>query len=321
MSWQTELKTGFTHPQPLLEFLNISVDKFSLKAHRDFKTKVPLSFAKRMQKGNLNCPLLKQVLPIEEEETITPGFTNDPLEEQQANPIPGLLHKYASRVLITLATNCAINCRYCFRRHFPYSDNQISTRHWHNIFAYLQLHPEIDEVILSGGDPLLVNNSQLKKFIDKLEKIPSIKIIRLHSRLPIVLPSRLDEEFLATLNQCKLRVVLVVHCNHPNEINQEVENAFAAITNSKITLLNQSVLLQGINDKPEILAALSHQLFTINILPYYLHLPDKVQNTAHFDVDETRAIDIHHQLHTLLPGYLVPRLVKEEPGKSHKTPI
>lgn len=321
LSWQQELNKGFTSPQELLDFLHIDKNNYSNTAHKLFKTKVPLSFAKRMRKGDINCPLLKQVLPCDDETITHTDYELDPLQESKANPVPGLLHKYQSRALVTLATKCAINCRYCFRRHFDYKANQLSSKIWDNIFSYLKLNPDINELILSGGDPLLLSNRHLEKFLQALSAIQSIKTVRFHSRIPVVLPNRIDLDFLNLFNQYHFNFVMVIHSNHPQELNDEVQQSMCALKERHVFLFNQSVLLKGVNDDSEILARLSQRLFEMSVLPYYLHLLDKVQGVAHFDITQESAVQIHQELLKKLPGYLVPKLVREVPGESSKTPI
>jgi len=318
-TWQQQLQQAFKTPQALLTYLEIPNVATSIcpTSHDQFMTKVPMSFAKRMQKNNLNDPLLKQVLPITAEQKHFSDYVVDPLQEKQFNHIPGLLHKYHGRILITLTGTCAINCRYCFRRHFDYQNNNIGQAKWQNIFDYIQQNSDIEEVILSGGDPLMVPDNTLHKFTEKLAQLNQIKTLRIHTRLPIVLPARIDDSFVHWTKQQPFKLVIVVHSNHPNEINDEVALAMQRLSN--ITLLNQSVLLKEINDAPSILATLSRKLFAINILPYYLHQLDKVQGTQHFAVTDQQALQIHQQLQALLPGYLVPRLVKEIPGEKNKT--
>ena len=320
MGWHKELTQGFHTPQALLAYLQLPASMLpaTLAANQLFSTRVPLSFAKRMQKGTLNDPLLKQVLPARDEEKNHADYVTDPLQERSANPISGLLHKYHGRALMIVAGSCAINCRYCFRRHFNYQDNQLARHDWQRVVDYFCQDKTLTEIILSGGDPLMLKDSVFSALLDTLCTIPQLTTIRIHSRLPVVIPSRITHHLLNALHQTNKRIVLVIHSNHPNEINDEVKAALAPLLTQKITCLNQSVLLKGINDNPGILAQLSHALFDAGVLPYYLHLPDKVRGTQHFDVEQKRACDIHHQLQSLLPGYLVPKLVAEVPGKRSK---
>jgi EF-P beta-lysylation protein EpmB len=317
------LKEVITSPVALLDQLNLSTDLLpaALRAAALFPLRVPQSFVSRMQKGDPFDPLLRQVLPLAEEEIESPGFNEDPLNEKSANVLPGLLHKYRGRVLITLTGACAINCRYCFRRHFPYQENIAGGSAWKNILAYLADDSTLFEVILSGGDPLLVNDDYLAKCIDDMATIPHLKILRIHSRLPIVLPQRITPDFLSVLTSTTLQAIMVVHCNHANELDDSVAAAIELLRGKKITVLNQSVLLKGVNDSVEALLNLSHRLFAFGILPYYLHLLDKVQGAAHFAVSEAKARQLIVSMQASLAGYLVPKLVKEEAGAKSKLSI
>jgi EF-P beta-lysylation protein EpmB len=283
-----------------------------------FAQRVPLPFVDRMRKGDPQDPLLLQILPVAEENRNVEGYSQDPLGEHQS-ALPGLLHKYQSRVLVMLATACAINCRYCFRREFPYANNQLSKSGWQDIIDYLEKHPEINEVILSGGDPLAVKDNYLEEFIAKIESVKHIKRLRIHSRLPVVIPQRVTTQLVEILSSSRLQCVFVTHINHPNEIDQQVKIAMQRLHHAGITLLNQTVLLKNINDDSGTLAELSECLFDINILPYYLHLLDKVSGAHHFDTDESRAIEIMNELQAKLAGFLVPKLVREEAGKPNKS--
>lgn len=285
-----------------------------------FPLRVPRGFVSRMQKGNPDDPLLRQILPMGDEIIANPEFTLDPLDEKSFNPIPGLLHKYQGRVLLTLAGACAVNCRYCFRRHFPYQENT-PRKEWKSILDYIAADTTIYEVILSGGDPLLAKDDYLSKCIHDLASISHLSILRLHSRLPIVLPQRITPELLAVLTATSLSTVMVVHCNHANELDDAVATAIEQLRRKKIMVLNQSVLLKGINDSVEALVTLSQQLFKFGILPYYLHLLDKVQGAAHFEVNESRAKVLIEGMRERLAGYLVPRLVKEQVAGKYKLPV
>lgn len=320
-AWQEELSDLITDPKELIELLDLDpalLDE-AIAAARIFPLKVPRSFVAQMQKGNSNDPLLKQVLPLGMELIETPGYEKDPLKEANANPVSGLLHKYHGRVLVTLTSACAVHCRYCFRRYFPYDDNNPGKRGWEKIFSYIEQDETITEVILSGGDPLAVSDKLLKMFTDELEKIPHVKRLRIHTRLPIVLPQRITAEFISWISQLRFHVVLVVHTNHPQEISEEVKLALTKLRQSNVMLLNQSVLLKDVNDEVETLAALSEILFASGVLPYYLHLLDKVQGAAHFAVSDQRIAELYAQLQQRLPGYLVPKMAYEEAGMTSKT--
>ncbi len=322
-NWQQSLMDAVTDPHELIEMLDL--DKNLLddaeKASNLFKLKVPRNYIARMEKGNPNDPLLKQVLPIDAELIATEGFVADPLQEKKFNPLPGLLHKYQSRVLITFTGHCAINCRYCFRRAFPYEENNPGNPGWEAVLNYIQNDPSIAEVILSGGDPLAANDQTLKNFIEKIAKIDHITRLRIHSRVPVVLPERITPELIDAITHPRLKTILVLHSNHPREISSDIKAAMTSLKSRGVVLLNQTVLLKGVNDHVDTLVALSEALFDAGIQPYYLHLLDKVQGAAHFDLPKTRATTLHQELSTRLSGYLVPKLVCEEPGKLAKTII
>lgn len=318
--WQTALINAVTTPKELFEILELDLSLLDQAeaAAKLFPLKVPREFIERMKKRDMDDPLLRQVLPIGVEQENIPGFTKDPLQEKNANPIPGLLHKYTGRVLLTPTGACAINCRYCFRRHFPYAENNPGTAGWNQALDYIMRDETIHEVILSGGDPLVLSDTHLQGFTDKLSKISHIKRLRIHSRIPIVLPERITSDFITWLQNVKFKTILVVHCNHPNEINSPVLQAMEALRKSGVTLLNQSVLLKGINDNVKTLITLSEVLFNAGIQPYYLHVLDKVQGAAHFDLEQTVAKELHWQMSQKLSGYLVPKLVSEQPGAPAK---
>lgn len=319
-AWQQSLTNLITDPRELITLLDLDVSYIpkALEAVKLFPLRVTRNYVARMQKNDPNDPLLKQVLPLEIECKTHPDYQRDPLQEQLANPIPGLLHKYQSRVLMTLTSVCAIHCRYCFRRHFPYAENNPGKAGWEAILNYICQDNNITEVILSGGDPLAVNDKLLIQFTDQLQAISHVKRLRIHSRLPIVLPERITEELLAWLSTLPLQKVMVIHANHAQEINEEVKQVLLALHHAGVTLLNQSVLLKGINDNVETLAHLSETLFAARVLPYYLHTLDKVEGAMHFDIPLTQAKDLHDNLRKNLPGYLVPKLVKEQPGFPYK---
>ncbi|KGK41855.1 hypothetical protein LH51_11715 [Nitrincola sp. A-D6] len=320
-SWQDELRDAVTDPAELLSCLELPADLLEGARQGDalFSLKVPHPYLQRIKKGNPLDPLLLQVLPQLQETQHQPGYTQDPLAEQQANPLPGLIHKYTHRVLLVLSGACAINCRYCFRRHFAYQENQLGKAQWQQILAYLHQHPEVDEVIFSGGDPLATPDVRLQRMIHDLEKIPHLERLRIHTRLPVVIPSRITPALLSALSETRLQSLVVLHINHANEIDAEVKHASRLITQHNIPLLNQSVLLKGVNDSVAVQKTLSKTLFAAGILPYYLFLFDPVAGAAHFDLSETQAKDLAAHLQAELPGYLMPRLAVEIPGKASKT--
>ncbi len=318
--WQTELANSVTSPAELLRMLDLDPEQIAGDDIRgNFPLRVPRGYVRRMARGDINDPLLRQVLPVREETVQTPGFGPDPLQELKNMPEPGLLHKYHGRALLTVTGACAIHCRYCFRRHFPYSEANPGAGDWQSVIRYLCRHTDINELILSGGDPLSLSNQRLVRFSEQLGEIPHLQILRIHTRMPVVLPERIEQHLLEWLDHLRLKAVVVIHCNHANEINDEVADALSRLANAGATLLNQSVLLKGINDTGTDLARLSEVLFATGVLPYYLHQLDHVAGAAHLEVDDRTACTLMDELHAVLPGYLVPRLVREEPGKPGKT--
>jgi EF-P beta-lysylation protein EpmB len=274
-----------------------------------------------MVRGDRHDPLLLQVLPTAAESVQSPGYQCDPLGELHAMPAPGVLHKYRGRALLTVTGACAIHCRYCFRRHFPYSDANPANGNLQRSLDYLARQPDIQEIILSGGDPLTLSNARLQSLAEQLAAIPQLHTLRIHTRLPVVLPERVDTGLLAWLGRQSLQVVMVIHCNHPNEIDASVTGALRQIRDAGATLLNQSVLLHRVNDDAATLTRLSEALFAAGVLPYYLHLLDKVQGAAHFAVSQETAKQLLAALRASLPGYLVPRLVRDIPGQHSKSPL
>ncbi|PLN87271.1 EF-P beta-lysylation protein EpmB, partial [Klebsiella quasipneumoniae] len=265
-------------------------------------------------------PLLRQVLTAEEEFIVAPGYSTDPLEEQHS-VVPGLLHKYRNRALLLVKGGCAVNCRYCFRRHFPYAENQGTRRNWQTAMNYIAEHPQLDEIIFSGGDPLMAKDHELDWLMTQLEAIPHVKRLRIHSRLPIVIPARITEMLASRFHRSSLQVILVNHVNHANEIDGEFRAAMAMLRQAGVTLLNQSVLLRGVNDNAQTLADLSNALFNAGVMPYYLHVLDRVQGAAHFMVSDDEAREIMRELLTLISGYMVPKLAREIGGEPSKTPL
>lgn len=319
-AWQAELAQAIRAPAALLERLQLpqSLLAAAEAASKDFPLRVPQSYLERIEAGNPHDPLLRQILPLADELTELKGFCADPVGDQQAMASPGLIHKYHGRVLLTLTGACAVHCRYCFRRHFPYSEANPMEDSWQAAIDYLLRHPEIHEVILSGGDPLSLSDRRLARLVTLLDTIPHLQRLRWHSRVPVVLPSRLTPELHQIWQSSRLQQVLVLHFNHPNEINYEVKQSLKSLSRTDVQLLNQSVLLRGVNDSAASLRKLSEQLFAIGILPYYLHLLDRVQGAHHFEVDPKRSQQIYRDLQRQLPGYLVPRLVRDNAGESFK---
>lgn len=331
-NWQSQLNDLISDPDELLALLNLSASELksqqllSQHAHQQFKLRVPRQFVTKMQIGNAYDPLFLQVFPHHLEMQniegqIQAGFSADPLGELEANTLPGMLHKYKSRILMTITGACAIHCRYCFRRHFPYQENLPKSRDWFAIEHYIRDHPEINEIILSGGDPLTVSNDKLAQWINRFEQLPQIKTLRIHSRVPVVIPQRIDDDLLRILSSTRLKVILVVHSNHANELDIDFDVAMRKLCDINVTLFNQSVLLSEINDNFYILKALSYRLFDARVLPYYLHVLDKVQGASHFLITDAEAQTIYQALLKELSGYLVPKLVRESSGELHKTPL
>jgi EF-P beta-lysylation protein EpmB len=318
-TWQQALSSAITDVSELCALLDISHTQSDLliDAQKSFALRVPREFISRMEKGNPNDPLLLQVLPQAVEMQKISGFTHDPLSENKKNPVPGLLHKYANRVLLTLTGACAVNCRYCFRRHFPYADNMPGRANWDRALDYIAKNHHIDEVILSGGDPLVLKDHLIAEFVAQLEKIPHVKRLRIHTRLPIVIPQRVTDEWIAWMQKTRFQMIVVVHCNHANEIDEHVLAALKKLRTTAL-VLNQSVLLKNINDNAAALVNLSKKLSEAQVLPYYLHLLDKVDGAAHFDVSEKDAQLLMMEIKKQLPGFLVPKLAQEVAGLEHK---
>jgi len=321
-SWQKELANVITDPKTLVELLDIPPENYQqhFAARKLFPVRVPRPLLSRIKKGDINDPILKQVMPLDIEFSITEGYVEDPLEEHDT-VAPGLLHKYKHRVLMMVKTGCAINCRYCFRRHFPYADNSPNKIRWQQALNYIQSHTEINEVIFSGGDPLMASDDHLQWLINEIEQVSHVKRLRIHTRLPIVIPQRITPALVNTLSTSRLKPTIVFHINHANEIDQSVIDAIESLRAARVPLFNQSVLLKGVNDSATTLAELSEQLFDSGIQPYYLHLFDKVQGVAHFDIAEAEAKKIATELMAILPGFLMPKLVREIAGEASKTPI
>lgn len=322
-NWQAQLSDLIVDPAELLQLLDLPVTLLppALAAAESFGLRVPRVFVSRMQKANPLDPLLLQVLPLHQELTVDSRFSLDPLAERHSNPVTGLLHKYQRRLLLTLTGACAIHCRYCFRRHFPYQDNLPGTQEWPAIRDYIQADPELNEVILSGGDPLSVSNRRFFEWLERLESMPQLTTLRIHTRLPVVLPARMDTALLERLRETRLKIVLVIHCNHAQELDNTVLRVLQACKDHGMVLLNQSVLLKGINSSADELILLSERLFDAGVLPYYLHLLDKVQGAAHFDLSRREALAIYREMMERLPGYLLPRLVRETPEAPFKVPL
>lgn len=320
--WQKELAEAYKDPEKLLNAVHLDPESYvqDIKARRLFPMMVPKAFAARMEKGNVDDPLLRQVMPLKQEFLEQSGFTTDPLLEHDTKS-SGLLHKYQSRVLLIVKGGCAVNCRYCFRRHFPYADNAVKKSDWQQAIEYIADNSQINEVIFSGGDPLMAKDEQLAWMSREIEKIPHVKTLRLHTRLPVVIPNRIDGEFIEWFTGNRLNPVMVVHINHANEIDSALKQKLQVLKSAGVTLLNQSVLLKGVNDSADALVALHEGLFEAGVLPYYLHLLDRVKGAGHFLVEDDEARALMAKVIKRQPGYLVPRLVREIGHQPGKTPV
>ena len=321
-NWKNILQQASPSPEELLSELDIEDSSLiSRQANQDFPLRVPAGFISKMSKNDPADPLFKQIWPSAEEEIDQTGFSKDPLNEVKRQTTPGLLHKYHGRVLLVLTGACAIHCRYCFRRHFPYSDSNPSGENLQKAIEYLQKETSVTEVILSGGDPLSISDERLSELVSRLAGIPHLKRLRIHTRFPVVVPERINDACLDWLSSTQLQLAIVLHVNHANELDKSVEQAVLKLRNRNISLFNQSVLLKGINDSAEALVALSEALYSYGIIPYYLHLLDPVSGASHFEVGESSARLLMQDIQKRLPGYLIPRLVREDPETAHKTII
>ncbi len=320
-TWQQALSEMLTSPLALLSMLELDPNTVPWQRDEAFPVRVSKSFIARMKKGDPRDPLLAQVLSISAESQLDNSFTKDPLAESAFNPVPGLLHKYRSKVLITFASSCAIHCRYCFRRHFPYQENNPGRKGWSKMLDYIEQHPEVIEVILSGGDPLMAQDDVIKQFLNELDRLSHVKLLRIHTRLPVVIPQRINESLINILASSRFEVVFVYHINHPNELIPEIKEGVLRLKQHNITVLNQSVLLKDVNDNADCLKQLSLDLFANGILPYYINLLDPIQGAKHFSVDFKQAQSLQQTMRATLPGYLVPKFVREIPHNESKIPI
>lgn len=314
---------AITDPVELITLLELPAELIPAAQHaaRLFGLRVPRSFVARMEKGNPADPLLRQVLPLGAELETKIGFSTDPVGDGKSMVAPGVLHKYQGRVLLVTTGACAVHCRYCFRRHYPYGDAHAGNRHWQQAVEHIACDDSIHEVILSGGDPLTLSDDKLCAIIGDINSISHVSRLRIHTRVPVTIPARVTQTLLHALRASRLKTIIVLHINHPREIDDDVRAMCRRLHESGALLLNQSVLLHGINDCEHILAELSDALFAAGILPYYLHQLDRVVGASHFLVDEDTAKALHEKLMARLPGYLVPRLVREDAGAPSKTPI
>ena len=321
-SWQQQMARSFTRLSTLLEWLGLDRDKLSYQCDdsADFPFRVTRDFASRMHKGDAYDPLLLQVLPLQQESVVADGFSLDPVGDMHAAVSQGVLQKYNGRALLITTAACAIHCRYCFRQHFPYQQQHLEQQLCDQTLEKLNA-PDITEIILSGGDPLTLNDQRLAQLLSQLEQLPHLKRLRIHTRIPVILPSRVTPELVEMLRNFPLPVTTVLHVNHPNELDKNVATALRQLRHSDTHILNQAVLLKGINDKTEILKELCEKGFDMGILPYYVHQLDRVHGSAQFQVSGKRALELEEQLRKQLPGYLLPRFVTEIAGEDSKMPM
>jgi len=318
--WHRSLAAAVRDPDELLNLLRLP-DEFREPARRaaeQFPLLVPRSYLSRIEPGNPRDPLLLQILPLGAEQVPVAGFENDPVGDASARHAPGLLCKYRGRALLIATGACAVHCRYCFRRHYPYAEEPRRIEDWNPALAALSADRTLREVILSGGDPLMLTDERLCVLIDRLEDVSHLRRLRIHTRLPIVLPNRVTATLTQRLTGSRLTSIVVVHANHPREIAGDCTTALTSLVQSGITVLNQSVLLRGINDTADVLEELSERLIALGVMPYYLHQLDRVTGAAHFDVPQAKGRQLIEELRKRLPGYAVPRYVQEIPGREHK---
>lgn len=328
-NWQRTLGGAVSSVGELLDLVGLAAadlpPHLRPAAARDFPLRVPQGFVARMRAGDPADPLLLQVLPTTAELMAAPDYTADPLAEMAevaaVSPLPGLLHKYRGRVLLLVTGACGIHCRYCFRRHFPYGEHTPRGDGWRPALEWLAANTGVEEVILSGGDPLAVTDEKLARLVEALAAIPHLRRLRVHTRMPVVLPERVDDALASWLGGTRLSKVVVLHANHAQEIDGAVSAAIARLRAAGAAVLNQAVLLAAVNDSVAAQCELSRTLFDAGALPYYLHLLDRVAGAAHFEVPEARARELLHGVMAELPGYLVPRLVREVPGAPFKVPL
>lgn len=323
ITWQKSLSQAIRDPKTLISQLDLpeSLLQPALKSVQLFPLMVPQSYLNRIEPGNPDDPLLKQVLPVERENEPVAGFSNDAVGDLEVRQTPGLLHKYQGRALLMVSGACAVNCRYCFRRHYPYGEEPRTLAEWEPVWDALHSDSSIHEVILSGGDPLLLTDLRLRELCERISEIPHVRRLRIHSRLPVVLPDRIHAGLLELFQRLAANgmiVWMVIHANHPNEIADDAEIAIKKLIQAGIPTLNQSVLLKGINDNAATLVSLSEKLIQLGVTPYYLHQLDRVTGTSHFEVSEEQGKELIRELRTRLPGYAVPQYVRETAGEAHK---
>ncbi len=314
--WQAILRSSVRSVKELQHLLELQDNQVDWVDDSEFPLHIPRTFIERMEKRNPLDPLLLQVAPSREELNSPKGYTTDPLRESEFTLNGGLVKKYANRALVIATQACPVHCRYCFRRHFDYSANQLSD--FQSTLETLTSDLSIVEVILSGGDPLTLSNEKLDTLIQQLQRLKHVQILRIHTRFPIMIPQRITPALVEILSKTRLKAVIVVHINHPNEIADSVQQAIERFRHAQIDVFNQSVLLKGVNDSVQTLSKLMHRVFEIGVVPYYLHLFDPVAGAHHYDLPETTALALWKELQSKLPGYLVPRLVREVPHQPAK---
>lgn len=322
-TWQQALADAVTNVPDLLAAVGLSdrADELCAKPSARFPLRVPRGFIARMRHGDANDPLLRQVLPSSAEDLPVTGFGPDPVGDLASEHCSGLLQKYQGRALLITTGACAVHCRYCFRRDYPYGDSAITHSKLDAVLEHVASDRSIRELILSGGDPLSLSDDRLRQLLKRIGEIGHVERIRIHTRQPIVLPERIDADLCATLENAPRPLVIVIHCNHANEIDATVTPALQRLAACSQALLNQSVLLRGVNDSTPALVELSETLFASGVLPYYLHQLDPVTGAAHFAVTDAMARQLVREAAHQLPGYLVPKLVRELPGEAAKTPV
>ena len=321
--WKRLWRDALRDPRELLDLLGLPAlaERLSDEAAAQFPMRVPRGFVARMRAGDPHDPLLRQVLPLDDEMRPMPGFTLDAVGDAAAVTAPGVLRKYRGRALLVTTGSCAVHCRYCFRRHFPYDEETAARKGWRDTLDIIRNDTSIDEVIRSGGDPLSLATSKLAELTVALSDITHVRRLRIHTRLPVVLPERVDAGFVQWMRDLPWPVAVVIHANHAQEFDASVDQAMARMRDAGATMLNQAVLLRGVNDSVDALAALSERAYAAGVLPYYLHQLDRVAGAAHFEVDDTTALELHAELSARLPGYLLPRLVREVAGDTGKRPL
>lgn len=323
-SWQKELSEGIQDVSELLEVAGVAAREVleGVDFGSRFPLRVPRQFAEKIERGNPQDPILLQILPLRAEQVNTVGYIDDPLDESGATYLPGLIHRYTGRVLVIAAGQCAINCRFCFRREFPYLGNTSGTKAFNNIVDYLRRDSTIEEVILSGGDPLMISDARLADLVKQIGTVSHIKRLRVHTRLPVVMPRRITPSLLEALRIVpRLRTTVVLHCNHVRELDDQFFAAVLSLLDQRVTVFSQSVLLRGINNCAIVLSDLFRSLYDGYVMPYYLHALDQTSGTAHWKVPLAEAKNVYRHLLAQLPGYMVPRFVSDGPGVPYKIPI